>query len=293
MLHELRLSQGTPVRLTQSGVNFAIAAHRGPRDNGAVVDWGAGTYEKTAADLEPVAQAVVTQARIAPDEMVVDVACGTGNAALLAAARGARVVGVDGAARLLEVARDRARAADLAVDFRHGDLHALPIDDEAADVVVSVFGIIFATDPLQALREVARVLDPGGRALLTAWIPEGPIDAMLTVRNQILGRVMQGPPQKRFGWADREVLAGAAAEAGLSLATTTRGELPVRAASPEQYIDGAQDHPMALAARPLVARAGIADELREAMTAVLRAGNEEPDAFLVHNPYVVHELRVA
>ncbi len=258
-----------------------------------MVDWGAGTYEKTAADLQPVAQAVVTQARIAPDEVVVDVACGTGNAALLAAERGARVVGVDGAARLLEVARDRARAADLAVDFRPGDLHALPIDDDAADVVVSVFGIIFAKDPLHALREVARVLDPGGRALLTAWVPEGPIDAMLTVRNQILGRVMQGPPQKGFGWADREPLAGAAAEAGLVLATTTQGELPVRAASPEQYVDAAQDHPMALAVRPLVERAGIADELREAMTAVLRAGNEEPDAFLVHNPYVVHELHVA
>ncbi len=62
-----------------------IAASRAQRQNHAVVDWGAGTYEKTAAELEPVARAVVTQARISPAEVVVDVACGTGNAALLAA----------------------------------------------------------------------------------------------------------------------------------------------------------------------------------------------------------------
>ncbi len=142
-----------------------IAASRAQRQNHAVVDWGAGTYEKTAAELEPVALAVVTQARISPAEVVVDVACGTGNAALLAAARGAQVVGVDGATRLLEVVRARAQATDLAIDFRHGDLHALPIDDDAVDVVLSIFGVIFAKEPLQALREVARVLHPGGRAL--------------------------------------------------------------------------------------------------------------------------------
>ncbi len=143
------------------------------------------------------------------------------------------------------------------------------------------------------MREVARVLHPGGRALVSAWVPEGPIDAMLTVMNEIIGRVTPRPAQSRFPWADRDALAAVAAEAGLVLATTTQGELPIRAASPEQYIDAAQDHPMALAARPLIARAGIADDLREAMTAVLRAGNEERDGFLVHSPYVVHELRVS
>lgn len=257
------------------------------------MDWGAGSYEKTAAELEPVAQAVVTQAGISAAEVVVDAACGTGNAALLAAARGARVVGVDAATRLLEIARERARTADLTVDFRHGDLHALPLDDDAADAVLSVFGIIFAKEPLQALREVTRVVKPGGRALISAWVPEGPIDAMLTVMNEVVGRVTSRPSQDRFRWADPDALGAVAAEAGLSLAATTQGALPIRAASPEQYIDAAQDHPMALAVRPLIERAGIADELREAMTSVLRAGNEEPDAFLVHSPYVVHELRVA
>src|SRR5215212_11271821 len=65
------------------------------RDDCGVVDWGAGDYEATAAELAPVAEAVVERARISAGEDVLDVACGTGNAALLAAARGARVVGVD------------------------------------------------------------------------------------------------------------------------------------------------------------------------------------------------------
>src|SRR5437588_499469 len=72
-------------------------------DNPAMVDWGAGRYEKTAAELEPVARAVVELAAVAAGERVVDLACGTGNAALIAAEHGARTVGVDAAPRLLDV----------------------------------------------------------------------------------------------------------------------------------------------------------------------------------------------
>jgi ubiquinone/menaquinone biosynthesis C-methylase UbiE len=121
-----------------------------------VVDWGAGNCERTARELEPVAQAVVDQAGLLPGERVVDVACGTGNAALLAAAQGARVVGIDAAPRLLEVARRRARASALEVEFREGDLFDLPVNEDAADVVLSVFGVVFASDPLGALRQIAR-----------------------------------------------------------------------------------------------------------------------------------------
>jgi ubiquinone/menaquinone biosynthesis C-methylase UbiE len=192
---------------------------------------------------------------------VVDVACGTGNAALLAAARGARVVGVDGAERLLDVACQRARTEAVAVDFREGDLLDLLVDDGAADVVLSVFGVIFAQDPAQALREIARVPRPEGRALIT----RGPMPT----------------------------LGATAAEVGLVLDATTRAELPIRAASVEAYIATGEEHPMALAVRPVAEQAGVADEIRDAMTAVLRKANEDPDGFLVHSPYVVHELRRA
>lgn len=258
-----------------------------------MVDWGAGRYETTAAELEPVAEAVVERARISAGEDVVDLACGTGNAALLAAACGARVIGVDGAPRLLEVARERAQARGCVLDLREGDLSALPVDDDAADVVVSVFGVIFAQDPAQAMREVARMLRPDGRALLTAWIPAGPIDAMLAAMGRIMGRVTSAPPPKRIQWADPHVIAGLADDAGLVVDETTRAELPIRAASPEAYIAAGQEHPVALAMLPVIERAGVGDEVREAMTTVLRKANEDPDGFLVHSPYVVHELRAA
>ncbi|MCA1693643.1 MAG: class I SAM-dependent methyltransferase [Actinobacteria bacterium] len=290
-----------PALLEQPGQNrrnlgmvaVTVADVRPPSLEGlsAVVDWGAGSYEITAAELAPVAQAMVQQARISASDDVVDVACGTGNAALLAAARGARVVGVDGAARLLQIARDRAQAQGLVLELREGDLLALPLDDAAADVVLSVFGVIFAQHPGAALREVRRIVRSSGRVLISAWIPAGPIDAMLSAMGRIIGRVSAAPPPPRFAWSDPEAVASVAAEAGFVLDSTTHAELPIRAASPEAYVLAGQQHPVALAVRPLVEQGGVGDEIREAMTAVLHEANEDPDALLVHSPYVVHELR--
>src|SRR3954452_3668306 len=133
------------------------------------MDWSAGHYEQIADQVMPAAHAVVDRAVPVPGEHVVDVGCGTGNAALLAAERGARVTGVDPAPRLLEVARARAASRGLEATFALGDAAALPIEDGEADVVLSVFGVIFASDPLAAAAEMARVTAPGGRVVLTAW----------------------------------------------------------------------------------------------------------------------------
>jgi SAM-dependent methyltransferase len=257
-----------------------------------VVDWGSGEYERTAVELEPVSRAVVEMAALSPSEDVIDLACGTGNAALLAAGRGARVVGIDSAPRLLEVARDRARAQEASADFRVGDLLALPVADAAADVVLSVFGVVFAPDPAQALREVRRILRPGGRALISAWVPAGPIDAMLGALGRVLARVNPAPPPRRFSWSDDVAVRELGSQAGVSLQRTTRAELAIRDRSPEDYVLAGQSHPMSLAVRPLIERAGAAAEVQAAMTAVLRDANEDPEGFLVHSPYVVHEFRV-
>ena len=257
-----------------------------------MTDWGLGRYERTATELEPVAESVVRMAEISAGQDVIDLACGTGNAALRGAALGARTVGVDASPRLLEVARGRARDQGVAVDFREGDLLSLPLADRCADVVLSVFGVIVASDPARALREIQRVLRPSGRVLLSAWIPEGPIDAMLGAMGRVLGRVTQSPPPRRFPWSDPGAIAELAGEAGLVLKGTSRGELAIRDSSPEAYVLAGQEHPMALAVRPVLDRAGVSDEAREAMTAVLREANEENGAFLVHSPYVVHQLHV-
>ena len=257
-----------------------------------MVDWDAGNYERTAEELEPVAEAVVKVAAPPAGARVLDLACGTGNVALLAARLGARVIGVDAAPRLLEVGRERARSPGLEVEFRQGDLHELPVEDDFADIVLSVFGLIFAPDPARAMREVARVVRPGGRVFVTAWIPAGPIHAMLAAMGRVLARVTQGePPPKRFPWSEGAAVQALAGDAGLSLQRTTPAELAIRDSSPEAYVAAGQEHPMALAPQAVLERAGTAAaEARAAMVAVLREANEDPERFLVHSPYVVHEL---
>ncbi|MEP7088848.1 MAG: class I SAM-dependent methyltransferase [Nocardioidaceae bacterium] len=100
---------------------------------------------------------------VSPGDRLLDVACGSGLAVELAAARGASCAGIDASSRLVEVARDRTPQADLRV----GDMHAMPWDDGCFDVVTSFRGI-WGTTP-DALAEVLRVLAPGGRVGLTVW----------------------------------------------------------------------------------------------------------------------------
>jgi SAM-dependent methyltransferase len=256
-----------------------------------MVDWDAGCYERTAAELEPVARAMVDAARPQPDERVLDLACGTGNAALLAAQRGARVVGVDAAPRLLDVARERARSLEVQAEFRQGDLLGLPVADDSADVVLSVFGVIFASDPGRALREASRAAAPGARVFFSAWIPAGPINDMLAAVGRVVARVTEAPPPRRFAWSDPAAVGAVARDAGLSLQRTTQAQLPIRAESPEDYVTGGREHPVSLAVTPVLEQAGADAEARGAMLDVLREANEDPGAFLVHSPYVVHELR--
>jgi SAM-dependent methyltransferase len=257
-----------------------------------MVDWDAGHYERTAAELEPVAWAVVDAAQPRPGERVLDLACGTGNAALLAAQRGARVVGVDAAPRLLEVARARARSLDIAAEFREGNLGALPVPDGAADVVLSVFGLIFAGDRARAMEELARVSAPGARVFITAWIPAGPIHEMLAAMGRVLARVTEAPASPRFAWSDAAAVKALARDAGLTHQSTIKAQLAIRAASPEAYVDAGREHPMWLAFAPVLEQAGADAEASGAMLGVLNEANEDPGAFLIHSPYVIHELSV-
>lgn len=116
---------------------------------------------------------------------------------------------------------------------------------------------------------------------------------MLSAMARIMARVASAPPPRRFAWSDPDALASVAGAAGLELATTDRAELAIRATSPEAYVDAGREHPVAMAAQSALDRAGATEEARQAMVAVLRHANEDPTAFLVHSPYVIHELRRA
>src|SRR4029077_5246933 len=110
---------------------------------------------------------------VVPGASLLDVGCGSGNLALMAARAGARAVGVDIAESCIQRARARAAAEALDVEFRQGDAEALPFGDERFDVVTSMVGVMFAPRPQQAADELLRVCKPGGTIAICNWTPEG------------------------------------------------------------------------------------------------------------------------
>lgn len=131
----------------------------------SVTTWGAGDYPLMARHLEPAARTVVEVAAIRPDDRVLDVATGTGNAALLAAERGGQVVGVDSEPALLEVAERRAAHAGHQVRWLTGDLGELPVPDGSADVVLSVFGVMYGSSSVQCFSTCASLSRSAARRL--------------------------------------------------------------------------------------------------------------------------------
>jgi SAM-dependent methyltransferase len=135
--------------------------------------WSAGDFDVIARRIWAVGEALVDRVRVGEGERVLDVACGTGNAAIPAAVAGATVTGLDITPELLDDARRNAAAAGVEVEWVEGDAQDLPFGDGSFDVVLSTFGCMFAPDHRRAAAEIARVLAPGGRFGVIAWRPEG------------------------------------------------------------------------------------------------------------------------
>ena len=137
--------------------------------------WALGDYDAMMRQegLSGVGERLVERLGIGPGQTVLDVASGTGNAALPAARAGAKVTGLDLSPAMLERARANAAAQGLEVDWREGDAEQLPFDADQFDVVVSSFGCMFAPRHEVAAGELARVLRPGGRLGVCSWTPEG------------------------------------------------------------------------------------------------------------------------
>jgi SAM-dependent methyltransferase len=141
--------------------------------------WASGDYPRMVETfLLPLGPRLVEVCDIAPGTTVLDVAAGTGNASLPAAARGARVTASDLTPELLDAGRRRAEAAGLELEWAPADAEALPFGDESFDVVLSSIGIMFAPHHQAAADEVVRVCRPGGRIGLLSWTPEGMLGAL-------------------------------------------------------------------------------------------------------------------
>ncbi len=252
------------------------------------MDWGLGCYERIASQLLPAAEVVVGCAAPAPGEHVVDVGCGTGNAALLAAGRGAQVTGIDPSQRLLDVACTNAADQRLEASFAQGDASALPLEDASANVVVSVFGVIFAPDAHAAVAEMARVTAPGGRIVLSAWLPTGALYDVAQIRREALAPAVGSPAAPApFAWHDEHALAGLLDPHGFSVELHEE-RLPFTATSPKDFLEHElSDHPMWIAARGALASSRELQAVRARALEVFSAANEQPDAFRVTSRYVV------
>ena len=163
---------------------------------------------------------VADAAQIQPGQRVLDVACGTGILAREITLRKARVVGLDPNPGMLAVARE----LDPAVDWREGVAGSLPFPDESFDAVVSQFGLMFFTDRRQALREMLRVLAPGGRLAVAVW---GSLENMpafaaeVELLEKAAGQPAADALRSPFVLGDRKELAALLPEAEI---TTHHGE---------------------------------------------------------------------
>ena len=138
--------------------------------------WEKGDFTRIAATMRESGEALVGKIGIGKGMKVLDLGCGDGTTALPAAQRGAEVLGVDIARNLVEAGNRRAREAGLAnLSFQEGDACDLEgLQDRGFDLVVSVFGAMFAPRPIDVARAMLRVTRPGGRIVMGNWIPGDP-----------------------------------------------------------------------------------------------------------------------
>lgn len=163
--------------------------------------WGSADYSGLARRLEPTADALVDAAAPQAGEHLLDVAAGTGNVAIRAAARGAKVTAADITPRMVQLGRARTGPA---VGWIEADVEDLPLPDSTVDVVLSAFGVIFAPRPGVALAQLHRVLKPGGRLALTAWTTDSCIAARAAIIKSFVSPDPAAPDS--LSWGDPDIL---------------------------------------------------------------------------------------
>lgn len=148
--------------------------------------WGIGDYAAIGSRLVIASELLCEAVDLRANQRVLDVATGHGNTALAAARRDCDVIGIDITPSLLEQARQRAAAEHLRVNFQEGDAESISFPDGSFDVVLSSFGVIFASDAHQAAQELVRVCRSGGKIGLTTWATTGSASVIDQVYNKYL-----------------------------------------------------------------------------------------------------------
>jgi ubiquinone/menaquinone biosynthesis C-methylase UbiE len=251
--------------------------------------WASGDYpEMVTTFLLPVGERLVAAAGIGPGDRVLDVAAGTGNAALPAAAAGAQVTASDLTPELLEDGRRRAEQAGLELEWAVADAEALPFEDASFDVVMSSIGVMFAPHHQAAADELVRVCRPGGRIALLSWTSEGMIGELFRTMKPFAPPPPPGAQPAPL-WGNEEHLLGLFGER-VTFQTLERDHLEVTA------FPNARDYGEhfkayygpTIAARANAEREGRADELDEALNAFCDEWDRgEPGAARFEKEYLV------
>lgn len=236
--------------------------------------WSSGDYNKIARITVPIAHELIEAAEPRPGARVLDVATGTGHVALEAARMACVVSGIDYVPGWVDVARHRAEAEGLDVDFRVADAEQLPFADESFDTVLSAIGVMFTADHDRAAAELVRVCRPGGRIGLASWTPSGFVGQML----KTVGQHVPPPPAARppTRWGTEEVVAGLLGDGVHDVASYT-ASVTERFASPEAFTEFFLTY-----YGPTYAAAGSLDEdgrtaLARDLTRIAHQANRAPD----------------
>lgn len=166
--------------------------------------WACADFSVIGATLQIVGETLCEAVELRSGARVLDVACGSGNAALAAARRFCQVSGVDYVPALIERARERAAAERLTVDFATGDAESLPYDNGEFDFVLSTFGASFAPRQEVTANELLRVCRRGGRIGMANWTPLGFIGEMF----RVVGSFVPPPAgvPSMLNWGDETAL---------------------------------------------------------------------------------------
>ena len=248
--------------------------------------WSSGDYASAMRVIQTVGPRAVQAAGVSGEDVVLDVACGNGNATLPAAETGATVTGLDITPSLLEVGRAAAAEAGLEIDWIEGDAQKLPFDDDSFDAVVSVFGCMFVPDQRAEAQEIARVLKPGGRMAVAAWTPEGNVGKMF-----ITTAKHRPPPPEGFQppilWGNEDHVRGLFEGTGIDL-EIVRTAVDFEAESAEDFFEEMErDLPPIVASKELLEPEGKYEPLKEDLLELYRGTNERDEGWGCSNEFLL------
>ena len=177
-----------------------------PHNERPAAMWSSGgnAYDAISGQIRTALEHCVARLNPEPGEKILDLAAGTGWTSRLVARRGADVIGADIASELLAAATECARKEGLRIEYQIGDAEKLPFADQAFDGVISTFGIMFASRPEAAARELARVCRRGGRIALATWLPDGGVFKMFQVMRPFMPTPPTPAPPSPFDWGSTD-----------------------------------------------------------------------------------------